>query len=125
MQLTGWTTLVVLAVYLWTGVNAARARVKYKVPAPAMDGPLGFRSAMRVQANTLEQLPLVLAPLYTCAYFLGDAWAAAGGLLWCLARVLYARGYYRDPAKREAGFVLGMIASGLLILGTVVGLLLH
>lgn len=124
MQLTAWAMLAVLAVYFWTGVNAGRARVKYKVRAPMMDGPPAFQSAMRVQANTLEQLPLVLAPLWTCGHFLGDAWAAAGGLLWCFARVLYALGYYRDPAKREAGFVLGMVASALLILGTVVGLLL-
>jgi glutathione S-transferase len=90
-----------------------------------MDGPLAFQSAMRVQANTLEQLPLALVPLWLCAWFLGDAWAAAGGLLWCLGRLMYALGYYRDPARREAGFVLGMVASALLVLGSVVGLMLH
>jgi glutathione S-transferase len=124
MHLTAWVTLAALAVYLWTGVNVARARAKFKVKAPAMDGPLGFQSAMRVQANTLEQLPVLLAPLWMCAHFLGDAWAAAGGLLWCVGRIVYALGYYRDPAKREAGFVLGMVASGLLVAGTVIGLLL-
>jgi glutathione S-transferase len=106
-------------------MNSARARVKYKVPAPAMEGPLGFQSVMRVQANTLEQLPMVLVPMWLCAYYLGDAWAAAGALLWCFGRILYALGYYRDPAKREAGFVTAMVASALLILGTVVGLVLH
>jgi glutathione S-transferase len=125
MVLTAWVTLAALAVYLWTGVNVARARVKYKVAAPMMDGPVGFQSAMRVQANTLEQLPVLLAPLWMCAWFLGDRWAAAAGLLWCVARVLYALGYYKDPARREAGFVLGMVASGLLVLGTVIGLTLH
>jgi glutathione S-transferase len=125
MVLTAWVTLAALAVYLWTGINVAMARVKYKVPAPAMDGPLGFQSAMRVQANTLEQLPVLLVPLWMCAHFLGDVWAAAAGLLWCVARVIYALGYYRDPAKRELGFVLGMVASGLLVLGTVIGLTLQ
>jgi glutathione S-transferase len=125
MVLTAWVTLAALAVYLWTGVNVARARARYKVPAPAMDGPLGFQSAMRVQANTLEQLPMALVPLWLCAWFLGDAWAAAGGLLWCVARIVYALGYYRDPARREAGFVLGMVASALLVAGTVIGLMLH
>jgi glutathione S-transferase len=125
MYLTAWASLAVLGVYLWTGLNSARARVKYKVAAPAMDGPLGFQSAMRVQANTLEQLPMVLLPMWLCAHYLGDAWAAAGALLWCAGRILYALGYYRAPAKREAGFVTGMVASALLILGTVVGLLLH
>jgi glutathione S-transferase len=125
MVLTAWVTLAVLAVYLWTAMNVARARVKYKVPAPAMDGPLAFQSVLRVQANTLEQLPVALVPLWLCAWFLGDTWAAAGGLLWCVARVLYALGYYRDPARREAGFILGMVASAALVLGTVIGLTLH
>jgi glutathione S-transferase len=125
MHLTAWATLAVLGVYVWTGVMAGWARAKYKVPAPAMDGPLPFQSAQRVQANTLEQLPLVLAPLWLCSVYLGDAWAAAGGLVWCVGRILYALGYYRDPSKREAGFVIGMLACGALVAGSAVGLLLQ
>ena len=125
MHLTAWVTLAALAVYLWTGLNVARARAKHKIPAPAMDGPLEFQSTLRVQANTLEQLPMVLAPLWMCAWFLGDGWAAAGGLLWCVARIVYAIGYYRAPSKRELGFILGMVASALLVVGTIAGLLLH
>jgi glutathione S-transferase len=125
MVLTAWATLAVLGVYFWTGVMAGYARVKYKVPAPSMEGPAAFQSAQRVQANTLEQLPIVIVPLWLCATYLGDVWAAAGGLLWCAGRIAYALGYYRDPARREIGFVLGMAASALLIGGTVVGLLMH
>jgi glutathione S-transferase len=125
MQLTAWATLAILGVYLWTGVMAGWARVRYKVAAPSMDGPPAFQSAQRVQANTLEQLPLVLGPLWLCAWFLGDAWAAAGGLLWCVGRILYALGYYRDPARREAGFVIGMVACGALVAASIVGLLLQ
>jgi glutathione S-transferase len=124
MHLTAWTTLAILAVYFWTGFNAGRARMTYKINAPAMDGPAPFQAAQRVQANTLEQLPLVLAPLWLCAMFLGDQWAAAGGLLWCVGRILYALGYYKDPARREAGFVLGMIACAALLAGTVWGLVM-
>jgi glutathione S-transferase len=125
MYLSAWATLAVLGVYFWTGVMAGYARAKYKVPAPSMDGPPAFHSAQRVQANTLEQLPLVLVPLWLCAFYLNDAWAAAGGLLWCAGRIAYALGYYRDPARREIGFVLGMVASALLICGSAVGLLMH
>jgi glutathione S-transferase len=125
MVLTAWATLAVLGVYFWTGVMAGYARVKYKVPAPSMEGPAAFQSAQRVQANTLEQLPIVIVPLWLCATYLGDVWAAAGGLLWCAGRIAYALGYYRDPARRETGFVLGMAASALLIGGTVAGLLMH
>jgi glutathione S-transferase len=125
MRWTAWATLAVLGVYFWTGFMAGWARVKYKVPAPSMEGPQPFQSAQRVQMNTLEQLPLVLAPLWLCATVVGDAWAAAGGLLWCVGRILYALGYYRDPAKREAGFIVGMVACGALVAGSAVGLLLH
>jgi glutathione S-transferase len=122
MHLTAWATLAILAVYFWTGFNAGHARVKFKVDAPSMDGPAPFQAAQRVQANTLEQLPLVLVPLWLCAMYLGDTWAAAGGLAWCVGRVLYALGYYQAPAKREAGFVIGMLACLFLIGGTVWGL---
>lgn len=125
MRWTAWAALAVLGVYFWTGVMAGAARVKYKVAAPSMDGPQPFQSAQRVQMNTLEQLPLVLAPLWLCGMYLGDAWAAAGGLLWCVGRILYALGYYRDPAKRELGFVVGMLACGALMVGSAAGLLLH
>ena len=125
MNLTAWITLAALGVYGWTMANAAAARGKYKVKAPSMDGPPPFQCAMRVQANTLEQLPLLLAPLWMCALFLGDYWAAAGGALWCVGRIMYALAYYKDPSKRTLGYAIGMAASGLLIAGTCVGLLLH
>lgn len=122
MHLTAWATLAILAVYFWTAVNAGRARMTYKVAAPSMDGPAPFLAAQRVQANTLEQLPLVLLPLWLCAMFLGDPWAAAGGAAWCVGRLLYALGYYQAPEKREAGFVIGMLACLFLIGATVWGL---
>ncbi|MFC5510875.1 MAPEG family protein [Massilia jejuensis] len=125
MLLTAWAMLAILGVYFWTGVMAGYARVKYKVPAPSMEGPAAFQSAQRVQANTLEQLPIVIVPLWLCANYLGDTWAAAGGLLWCAGRIAYALGYYRAPAQRETGFIVGMLASALLIGGTVVGLLMQ
>lgn len=124
MHLSAWATLAILAVYFWTGFNAGRARNTYQVEAPSMDGPAPFQAAQRVQANTLEQLPLALGPLWLCAVFLGDQWAAAGGLLWCLGRILYALGYYKAPPKREAGFMLALVASALLVAGAMWGLLI-
>jgi len=125
MHLSAWATLAVLAVYLWTGYNAGKARVTYKVSAPSMDGPPEFLRAIRVQANTLEQLPLVLAPLWMCAWFLGDMWAAAGGVLWCIGRIVYALAYYKFPPSRATGYLISLIACAGLMGGTVVGLLLR
>jgi glutathione S-transferase len=122
MRLTAWTTLAILGVYFWTFVVAGRARGIYKVNAPSMEGPLPFQSAQRVQANTLEQLPLVLTPLWMCTMFMGETWAVAGGLAWCLGRIVYALGYYKDPARREAGFVIGGLACLFLVVATVWGL---
>ncbi len=125
MHLTAWVTLVALSIYVWTGMNAAAARVKHGVLAPRMDGPEEFTRRLRVQLNTLEQLPLFLAPLWMCAWFLGDAWAAGAGVLWCVGRVVYALTYYKDPTKRTFGFVTSLAASLLLMGGTVLGLLLN
>jgi glutathione S-transferase len=122
MVWSAWATLAVLGVYFWTLFMAGQARGKYKVAAPSMDGPPAFLNAIRVQANTLEQLPLVLGPLWLCGLYLGDAWAATGGLLWCAGRILYGVAYYRDPKKRGPGFVIGMLACVVLVVGSVVGL---
>ena len=114
-------TLAALTVYLWTIVKVGNARGKYQVKAPATDGPPEFMRALRVQMNTLEQLPLLLAPLWLCAWVLGDRWGALGGLIWCVGRIVYALAYYRDPAKRGAGYLISAGACLLLMAGTLVG----
>ena len=125
MHLTGWITLVALGIYMWTGVNVGRARVKYGVNAPLMDGPLPFQSALRVQGNTLEQLPLLLAPMWMCAALQSDTWAAAGGAIWCVGRVVYALAYYADPAKRSIGFGITMTGTTVALVGAITGMVLH
>ncbi|MES2149681.1 MAG: MAPEG family protein [Pseudomonadota bacterium] len=125
MHLTAWATLAAILVYAWTGYNAGKARVTYQVKAPSMDGPPGFQCCQRVQANTLEQLPLLLAPLWMCASFLGDAWAAGGGLLWCVGRIWYALAYYKDPATRTGGYMTSSLACMYLMVGSAAGLLIR
>ena len=122
MQLTAWASLAAIAVYFWMGLNVSRVRARLAIPAPSMDGPVEFLSRVRAQTNTLEQLPLLLVPLWSCGFFLGDRWAAAGGALWCLGRVYYALGYYSDPPKRIPGFFASLAASVMLFAGAVVGL---
>jgi glutathione S-transferase len=125
MHLTAWATLAALAVYCWIFFNVGKARGKYGIAAPAMDGPVGFQSVMRVQANTVEQMVLFLPALWMCAWFLDDRWAALGGAVWCIGRIVYALGYYRDPSKREAGFVITALASLALMIGAGIGLALR
>jgi uncharacterized membrane protein YecN with MAPEG domain len=78
--------------------------------------------AVRVQANTLEWLPIFLPSLWLCHLF----WqpqdqtgiiVAAIGVVWIVGRILYALGYVVDPSKREMGFLIQFLASIALLLG--------
>lgn len=124
MKWTAWVTLAALLVYLWMTINVSRARHRFGIPAPLVDGPQEFMSVLRVQMNTVEQLALFLPALWICAWALNDRLAAAGGLLWIVGRVLYARGYYRDPKDRALGYGLTVVASFGLMVGAAYGLLL-
>lgn len=125
MQWTAWVTLAALTVYLWTGINVSRARGKYRVSAPSMEGPIEFQSIVRVQVNTLEQIVLFLPALWMCSYFFSDRWAALGGAAWIVGRIVYALAYYKAPSKRGLGFGITILASAALMAGTVAGLMLR
>ena len=110
--------LAVLFIF-YTGINVARMRGKHKVDAPATTGPLEFESAIRVQANTLEQSVLFFPLLYvSTAYFNTLAWLpAAFGLVWIIGRFVYLQGYMRAPNQRGTGFLITVLATfGLLVL---------
>lgn len=123
MYWTAWSTLAALLVYSWTIFNVGRARGKYGIAAPAMDGPVQFQSILRVQANTLEQLALHLPALWLCAAALNDEWAAIGGAVWVVGRIVYALGYYKDPKRRGAGFMIALLATITLMVGAASGLI--
>ncbi|HSY28444.1 MAG TPA: MAPEG family protein [Burkholderiaceae bacterium] len=122
---TALVTLMALLVYSWMLTNAGKARGKYKVKAPATDGPIEFQSALRVQANTVEQMVVFFPALWLCAVFLGDSWAALGGLIWVIGRIVYALGYYQAPAKRSLGFGITAFGTLALMIGAAIGLFLH
>lgn len=122
---TAWTTLAVLSVYFWIVFNVGRARAKFHIDAPVMDGPAAFLSVLRVHANTVEQMVMLLPALWLCALYRGDHIAAAGGAVWIVGRILYALAYYRDPAKRGPGFALTILATLGLMIAAASGLLLR
>ena len=121
---TAWATLAVLAMVFWLTFNVGRARSKFKIDAPAMDGPPAFLSVLRVHANTVEQLVLFLPALWLCAVFYSDRFAALCAAVWLVGRILYALGYYRDPARRGPGFGIALLATVVLIGATARALLL-
>ena len=104
-------TLVAWAVFTWTSIMVGNARTKYGVKAPAVTGNEQFERRFRVEMNTLEQLALLLPALWLCAFWVGDLYAAAGGLLWSVGRIIYAFSYISDPEKRGPGFGLTFLSS--------------
>ena len=102
-------TLLALLVYFWMGLRVGGARRK-------TGDPLLERS-VRVQANTLEWLPIFLPSLWLFAVYWDDRIAAVAGLVWIVGRILYATGYVADPGKREAGFLIQLLATAVLMFG--------
>lgn len=107
--LTSLATLLVAAVCFGLTVNVGRARLRYGLKAPAVTGNEHFERRYRVQMNTVEQIVIFLPVLWLCAAWVGDLYAAAGGALWSLGRVIYAKGYYTAPEKRTIGFGLTVL----------------
>ncbi len=115
--LTVLVTVFALLVYVGLSFAVGRARMRHGVKAPAMEGPPEFMRAVRVQMNTLEQLALFLPALWLFALAWGDRPAALVGILWPLARLVYARAYMVDPAKRGPGFIVAFLAALVLLIG--------
>lgn len=120
--LTAAVTLLVLLLHLGTTALVGRARVRYRIPAPATTGNEHFERAYRVQMNTIEQMMFLLPALWLCAVLLSDTAAAAAGLVWVLARAAYAVTYVRDPASRVVPVVVSMLAQVALFAGAAAGL---
>jgi uncharacterized MAPEG superfamily protein len=118
------TALAVL-LFMTTTALVGRARGKHGVKAPATTGHPDFERAFRVQMNTLEALAVFLPALWLAATYWNAEYAGYIGLVWVLARVWYAAAYMADAAKRGPGFILGMVASMILLFGGVIGLLNH
>ena len=116
--------VLVLIEYLLLGFNAGRARVKYDIKAPATTGHPVFERALRVQTNTLEQLIIFVPTLLLFSYYVSARWAFVLGLLFLIARAVYAVGYIRDPEQRGYGAGLTFLVNIVLLVGSLVGLLI-
>ena len=120
-HLTALATLLAVLFYALLSVPVSQARKKSGVKAPAMIGDPQLERAVRVQANTLEWLPIFLPALWLAAIYVSDPGAAVLGLVWIVGRALYARGYAQAPEKRGQGYAIQGIAAGLLWLAALVG----
>jgi glutathione S-transferase len=126
--MSNWIMLVtVLALILLftVTINVGRARIKSGIKPPQMSGDPEFERAVRVQQNTLEQLVLFLPALWIFGTVINPIYAAILGAVWIIGRILYAWGYYQAAEKRGPGFGLSSLATIVLLLGSVGGIILQ
>lgn len=121
--MTAIVTLLAGLFYFYASFRVGTLRGRHNIPAPATSGHPEFDRAYRVQLNTLEQMGLFLPFLWVSAlYPIGWSWLApAVGLVWCVGRVIYLRGYMADPNKRLVGAMLCGFSSMLLLVIAVTG----
>ena len=113
------SVLLLLQVF-WFAFQVGQARVKHGVKAPAMNGPPEFERANRAHQNTVEQLIVFLPGMWMFAYFGNPLVAAGCGAVFLVGRQIYRASYVRDPSQRSAGFGIGALATGVVVIGTLV-----
>lgn len=121
-----WVELITLLALVQLGVFGTlvgRARGRYGIHAPATTGNEHFERYYRVQVNTIETLILFLPALWIAAKYWSPKWVSVIGAVYLLGRVLYLRGYIRDPKKRGPGYALSAIPVLLLIAAGLVGVI--
>tara|TARA_R110000772_G_scaffold90923_3_gene187280 strand:- start:306 stop:710 length:405 start_codon:yes stop_codon:yes gene_type:complete len=116
--------VLILVQYLYFGMQVGGARMKYEIKAPAISGHPEFERHYRVQQNTLEQL-IIFIPLYVAFAIMAESqgWmgyeiASGAGVLWIIGRIVYAASYVKNPDSRGKGFMIGFLATVVLIIGT-------
>jgi glutathione S-transferase len=110
-------SLIALLLYFYMGLQVGMGRARFNVPAPAISGNEDFERLFRVQANTLEWLPLFLVSLWLFALYWNEKVAAGVGLVWIIGRILYMTGYARAAASRSTGFGVQALATAVLLFG--------
>ncbi len=110
-------TVLVILVYIWTGMMVTRARKVHGVIHPDTAGAPAFNRIWRAHMNTLEALPQFLPAMWLFALVISDCWAGLLALLWAVGRVLYVRGYAVEAGKRSFGFGVSLLATAVGLFG--------
>ncbi len=120
---TALVTVLAIIFYFYTGARVPGARVKFGLKAPVMmSGQPEFDRIFRVQMNTLEWMPIFLPLLWLFAYYVSDRGAAALGLVWIAARILYMVSYTKAAEKRGPGFGIQALVCAVLGVGALIGI---
>ena len=114
--------LLALLEYVALGVMVGRARGTYGVEAPATTGNPDFERIYRVHVNTLEALIVFIPAVWIFAMAVHYKTAVVLGLLFLIARIIYARGYMSAASKRGTGAALSALINLILVVGSLLAL---
>lgn len=117
-------TVLALIEYLLLGVLVGRARLKHGIEAPATTGNPEFERYFRVHQNTLEALIVFIPAVWIFSLTVHYHFGVVLGLLFVIARIVYAAGYISAPGKREAGALMTFAINAILVLGSAVAILI-
>ncbi len=116
MALVALVTLLLIMQFMFFMAMVGKARGAADVSAPAMTGDETFERNVRVHLNTLEQLMIALPAMWVCAHYFNTTLAASMGLLFLIGRFVYRAAYLADPSKRGTGVMIGFLASVVMVL---------
>jgi glutathione S-transferase len=114
--------LLALLEYSILGIMVGRARGTYGVEAPATTGNPDFERIYRVHVNTLEALIVFIPAVWIFSMAVHYKTAVVLGLLFLIARIIYARGYMSAASKRGTGAALSGVINLILVLGSLIAL---
>jgi uncharacterized membrane protein YecN with MAPEG domain len=115
MEAVAIVTVLVLAQYLYFGIQVGAARQRCGINAPATTGNPEFERVSRVHHNTLEQLIVLIPALWMFAHYVNPLWAAGFGVVYLIGRFIYDREYRKDPATRTVGFTMSYVPGVVMI----------
>jgi len=121
VEYTALVIIVALVEYVIFMAACGKARIKYKIQAPAVSGNEMFERYFRVQQNTLEQLVIFIPSILLCSYYFHAVAAAIVGIFFVIGRAIYFKHYIADPSARGPGMMITFIANVLLLAGALAG----
>jgi uncharacterized MAPEG superfamily protein len=107
--------------YMIFGGYVGWARAKFGIKAPAISGHDVFERYFRVHMNTLENLIIFIPAIVLFATYVHELIAAGLGLIFIIGRVVYFRGYIKEPKARHLGSMISSIPMIILLLGGLFG----
>jgi len=124
MELVYFMIMLALLEYVAMAALVGRAREKFGILAPTMTGHPDFERVIRVHLNTLENLIIFVPAVWVFGSYVSVLWAAILGVVFVVARAVYAIGYLRAAEKRSIGAAVTGLVDLVLVIGGLIGLAL-